>query len=66
MTGPKFTREHIEETITNYLKKNGSIKNFSDLDIYKKDPSAVFAGFFRMEKAGKLVKTNDYYSLAQE
>ncbi len=66
MTGPKISQQVVEETIINYLKKNGSIKNLSDLDIYKKDSMAVFAGFFRMEKAGKLVKTNDYYSLVQE
>jgi len=66
MTGPKISKEKIEETITNYLKNNGSIKNFSNLDIYKKDPSAVFAGFFRMEKEGKLLKKNDHYFLAQE
>ena len=66
MTGTQISREKIEETIINYLRKNGSIKNFSDLDICKKDPSGVFAAFYRMEKAGKLVKTNDYYSLPQE
>lgn len=65
MTGPKISKEVAEETIINYLKKNGSIKNFSDLDIYKKDTIAVFAAFFRMEKAGTLIKKNGFYSLAK-
>jgi hypothetical protein len=65
MSKPKFTKEVVEEIIINFLKRNGSIKNFSDLDIFKKDPSSVCAAFFRMEKDGIIVKENNFYSIAE-
>ena len=46
------------EVILAHLNKNGQLKSLNQLNIFRKDPSRVYAEWFKLQKAGKIKEVN--------